>query len=62
MVHSDCGAYGGLRAFGGSEEREAENYQIELRRATDFLQQNVSTVDLEWYYLRFSGVWTLDQG
>jgi carbonic anhydrase len=62
MVHSDCGAYGGLRAFSGSEEREAEKYQTELRSAAEFLQQNVPMVDVECYYLRFSGVWTLDQG
>ena len=33
MVHSDCGAYGGLQAFDGNEEREAENHEAELRRA-----------------------------
>ena len=28
MVHTDCGAYGGLEAFGGNEEREAAESRI----------------------------------
>ena len=36
MVHSDCGAYGGLQAFEGNEEREAANHESELRRAVGF--------------------------
>ena len=36
MVHSDCGAYGGLQAFGGDQEREAAHHESELRSAAEF--------------------------
>ncbi len=60
MVHSDCGAYGGLQAFGGNEEREAANHETELRSAAEFLRRNMPAIDIECYYLKFTGVWTLD--
>jgi Putative carbonic anhydrase len=60
MVHSDCGAYGGLHAFNGDEEREAENHAAELRRAAEFLKSNISEIEVECYYLKFTGVWALD--
>jgi len=60
MVHSDCGAYGGLQAFGGSEEREAANHEMELRAAAEFLRRNIPAIYIECYYLKFTGVWTLD--
>jgi carbonic anhydrase len=60
MVHSDCGAYGGLQAFGGSQEREAANHESELRSAADYLKRIVPTVAVTCYYLRFTGVWALD--
>jgi carbonic anhydrase len=61
MVHSDCGAYGGLQAFDGNEQREAENHESELRRAIDFLKHNISEVQVEGYYLKFSGVWAFEE-
>ena len=60
MVHSDCGAYGGLQTFGGNEEREATNHESELRRAEAFLKTNIPTIEVECFYLRFTGVWALD--
>ena len=60
MVHSDCGAYGGLKAFAGNEDLEAENHESELRSAAEFLKSNVPGVTVECYYLRFTGVWALD--
>ena len=60
MVHSDCGAYGGLQAFEGNEEREAANHESELRSAAEFLNQNIPEIEVECYYLRFTGVWTLE--
>ncbi len=60
MIHSDCVAYGGLQAFDGSEEREAVNHEAELRRAAEFLQCNIPTIEVECYYLKFNGVWALD--
>jgi hypothetical protein len=61
MVHSDCGAYGGLQAFEGNEEREAANHESELRSAAEFLKTNLPTVEVECYYLRFTGVWSLGE-
>jgi hypothetical protein len=60
MVHSDCGAYGGLQAFDGNEEREAANHEAELRIAAEFLRANIPTVEAECFYLKFNGVWTLE--
>src|SRR5437867_11105268 len=40
MVHSDCGAYGGLQAFEGNEEREAANHESELQRRRVFKEQH----------------------
>jgi carbonic anhydrase len=61
MVHSDCGAYGGLQAFEGNEQREAANHESELRSAAEFLKSNISAIDVECYYLKFNGVWALDE-
>jgi len=60
MVHSDCGAYGGLQAFGGNEEREATNHESELRSAVEFLKNNIPSLKVECYYLKFTGVWALE--
>jgi carbonic anhydrase len=60
MVHTDCGAYGGLQAFGGNEEREAANHESELSRAAEFLRNNISPIEVECYYLKFTGVWALE--
>jgi carbonic anhydrase len=61
MVHSDCGAYGGLQAFEGNEEREAANHESELRSAAAFLKSNISAIDVECFYLKFHGVWALEE-
>src|SRR5262249_55529134 len=60
MVHTDCGAYGGLQAFGGNEEREAANHESELRIAAAFLKNNIPPIEVECYYLKFNGVWALE--
>jgi len=60
MIHSDCGAYGGLQAFDRNEEREAENQEAELRNAAEFLNSNVPSIAVECYFLRFNGVWAVE--
>ena len=60
MVHSDCGAYGGLQAFDGNDEREAANHESELRSAAEFLKSNIPAIEVDCYYLWFTGVWTLE--
>ncbi|MSP36935.1 MAG: hypothetical protein EXR70_00415 [Deltaproteobacteria bacterium] len=60
MVHTDCGAYGGLQAFECDEDREASHYESELRRAAEYLQSNIPSIGVECFYLKFSGVWTVE--
>ena len=60
MVHTDCGAYGGLQAFAGNEEREGANHEMELRTAAEFLQSNIPAIGFECYYLKFTGVWAVE--
>jgi len=60
ILHSDCGAYGGLAAFDRDEEREAARFESELRHAAKFLMSNIAAIDVECYYLKFTGVWSFD--
>ena len=57
MLHSDCGAYGGLSAFNDDVAREAENHRQDLHRAVDFLQANLPQVNVMGYFVDFDGVW-----
>ena len=56
MSHSDCATYGGLTAFGGSQEREAEHHKQELQRAADLILSNFPEVDAECFFVTFEGV------
>ena len=60
MVHSDCGAYGGLEAFGGDAQAEARHHADELRRAAECLRQALPNVSVLRYYVDFEGVWAAD--
>ncbi len=57
MLHSDCGAYGGLAAFGGDAEKEAENHRAELQRATSYLLSQIPELTVTPYFVDFEGVW-----
>jgi hypothetical protein len=57
MLHSDCGAYGGLAAFDNDAAREAENHRNDLHRAVDFLQSNLPQLNVLGYFVDFEGVW-----
>jgi len=58
MLHSDCGAYGGLAGgFGGDARAEAEHHRNELRRAAVNLQEAIPGVKVEAYFVDFEGVW-----
>ena len=61
MVHSDCGAYGGLAAgFGGDVRAEAEHHEEELRRAKACLREAIPGVAVQAYFVDFDGVWQVD--
>ena len=57
MLHSDCGAYGGLGAFDNDTEREAEHHRQALHRAVDFLQAEIPELTIRGYFVDFEGVW-----
>jgi hypothetical protein len=63
MLHSDCGAYGGLDGgFGGDARLEAQRQEEELRRAVAFLQKAIPTLDVQAYFVDFEGIWDLEIG
>lgn len=60
MLHSDCGAYGGLAAFGGDAEKEAEHHRGELQRASSYLLSQIPELTVAPYFVNFEGVWQFD--
>jgi hypothetical protein len=60
MLHSDCGAYGGLAAFENDPAREAENHRNDMHRAIDFLQSAIPELTVHGYFVDFEGVWEAD--
>ena len=60
MLHSDCGAYGGLAGFGNDETKEAEALCGDLKRASEFLQQNIPGIQVKTFFVNFEGVWDAD--
>ncbi len=59
-LHSDCGAYGGLAAFGGDTRAEAEHHQAELRRAAAYLRAAIPGIEVRGYFVDFEGVWEVE--
>lgn len=57
MLHSDCGAYGGLQAFGNDAQLEFERQEAELLRARDSLRDTIPGIKVEPYFVDFEGVW-----
>lgn len=57
MVHSDCGAYGGLAAFGHDPQAEARHHRDELHRAAAVLAKAIPDVQVDGYFVDFEGVW-----
>ena len=63
MLHSDCGAYGGLAAaFCGDARAEAEHHCEELRRAAEGLREAIPALEVLGYFVDFEGVWEVDLG
>jgi len=61
MLHSDCGAYGGLAAFQGNSSEEAQHHSSELQKAAAFLNQNIPELAVKAYFVDFDGVWEIEQ-
>jgi hypothetical protein len=59
MVHSDCGAYGGLAAFEDDAQAEREHHEKELRCAVENLLRAVPDLQVDPYFVDFDGVWQL---
>jgi len=58
MVHSDCGAYGGLAGgFGGDAGAEAAHHHAELQAAAENLRKAIPGVEVSAYFVDFEGVW-----
>jgi len=58
MVHSDCGAYGGLEnGFQGDRERELRYLRGELTKASDNLRRAIPELKIDAYFVDFEGVW-----
>jgi carbonic anhydrase len=61
MLHSDCGAYGGLvGGFGGDARIEAQHHEEELRCAADCLQKAIPGIDVQAYFVDFEGIWAVE--
>jgi carbonic anhydrase len=62
MLHSDCGAYGGLAGgFAGDAEAEARHHEAELRRASAFLHSAIPGLEVKSYFVNFEGVWAIEE-
>jgi hypothetical protein len=57
MVHSDCGAYGGLEAFGGNRQAESQCLIGDLERAAAFIRRQIPSLQVDAYLIDFEGVW-----
>jgi hypothetical protein len=61
MLHSDCGAYGGLASFQNDAVAERLHHRAELRRAVAILRSAIPGLTIDPYFVDFEGVWTLDE-
>ena len=59
MLHSDCGAYGGLEAFEHAAA-ERDNHRQELRKAAKVVTEAIPGIAVEGYFVDFEGVWALE--
>jgi hypothetical protein len=61
MVHSDCGAYGGLSgAFDNNVQLEVKCLQQELEAAARCIYERVPGLRVQAYFVDFEGVWEVD--
>jgi hypothetical protein len=61
MLHSDCGAYGGLVAFDGDPTKEMEHHKADLERAAEALKHAIPELTVRSFFVDFEGVWEPDE-
>jgi carbonic anhydrase len=62
MLHSDCGAYGGLAGgFGGDAKAEALHHEDELQRAAEWLKNEIPGIEVQGYFVDFEGIWEVEK-
>jgi carbonic anhydrase len=61
MLHSDCGAYGGLARFGNDPAAERACHREELSRAAEYVEHAIPAVNVESYFVDFEGVWSVER-
>ena len=57
MLHSDCGAYGGLESFASNVTAERDHHCEELRKAAKVVTDAIPDISIEGYFVDFEGVW-----
>ena len=63
MVHSDCGAYGGLAGgFHGNAAAEAAHHEHDLQLAAANLKAAIPGIDVQPYFVDFEGIWDAQLG
>lgn len=61
MLHSDCGAYGGLAAaFNGDAAAEAKHHESDLREAATNLKTAIPELQIDSYFVDFEGIWEVN--
>lgn len=58
--HSDCATYGGLAAYSGNRQAEAEHHLQELERAAELVRAQFPDSEIATYFIDFEGVWQKD--
>lgn len=59
MLHRDCGAYGGTKAFPDAIT-EKERYAADLRAAKEYVRREAPAVPVEAYFADFDGLYSLE--
>lgn len=57
MLHSDCGAYGGLEGFANNVTAERDHHFEEPRKAAKVVTDAIPAVSVDGYFVDFEGVW-----
>ena len=62
MCHSDCATYGGLAAYNGDQQAEAEHHCQELERAAELLKDRFPDLQVECFFVNFEGIFAARDG